>query len=80
MNFKTIVAGGKEIQYFVNDNGANIELVKIEPNQFYWWNFYCTIDLYINIYNDDFTKKVSFRVVNFSTGVEGGSWFEDTDE
>ena len=80
MNFKTIVAGGKEIQYFVNDNGANIELVKIEPNQFYWWNFYCTIDLYINIYNDDFTKKVSFRVVNFSTGIEGGSWFEEADE
>lgn len=80
MEQKSRIVDDREIRYFVNDNGANVELVKVEPNQFHWWHLSCTIDLYINIYNDDFTKKVSFRVVNFNTGIEGGSWFEDEDE
>lgn len=71
---------GKEIHYFVNDKGANIEVVKIEPNTFSWCVVYCTVDLYINIYNDDFTRKVSFMVENLSTGIEGESWFEDEEE
>ena len=72
----TKIIDGKEIHYFVNDKGAIIEVVKIEPNRFNWTVAYCTIDLYINIYNDDFTRKVSFMVENFSTGIEGESWFE----
>ena len=76
----TKTVDGKEIHYFVNDKGANIEVERIEPNTFSWMVVYCTVDLYINIYNDDFTKKVSFRVDNFSTGIEGESWFEDDEE
>ena len=76
----TKIIDGNEIHYFVNDKGANIEVVKIEPNTFSWMVVYCTVDLYINIYNDDFTRKVSFMVENFSTGIEGESWFEDEEE
>jgi hypothetical protein len=76
----TKIVDGKEIHYFVNDKGANIEVEKIEPNTFSWMVVYCTVDLYINIYNDDFTRKISFMVENFSTGIEGESWFEDEDE
>ena len=72
----TKIINGKEIHYFVNDKGAKIEVERIEPNTFSWCVVYCTVDLYINIYNDDFTRKVSFRVDNFSTGIEGESWFE----
>ena len=76
----TKIIDGKEIHYFVNEKGANIEVERIEPNTFNWWVVYCTVDLYINIYNDDFTRKVSFLVENFSTGIEGGSWFEGEEE
>lgn len=75
----TKIIDGKEIHYFVNEKGANIEVEKIEPNTFNWCVAYCTVDLYINIYNDDFTRKVSFMVENFSTGIEGESWY-DSDE
>ena len=71
---------GKEIHYFVNEKGANIEVERIEPNTFSWMVVYCTVDLYINIYNDDFTRKVSFMVENFSTGIEGESWFEGDED
>ena len=76
----TKIIDGKEIHYFINDNGAIIEVEKIEPNTFSWMVVYCTVDLYINIYNDDFTRKVSFLVENFSTGIEGESWYEDEEE
>jgi hypothetical protein len=76
MDFKTKVVDGKEIKYFTNDNGANIELVKIEPNEFGDWWGYSTIAVFINIYNDDFTKKVSFYVDNFDTGISGESWYD----
>lgn len=75
----TKIIDGKEIHYFVNEKGANIEVERIEPNTFSWMVVYCTVDLYINIYNDDFTRKVSFIVENFSTGIEGESWY-DSDE
>ena len=75
----TKLIDGKEIHYFVNEKGANIEVEKIEPNTFNWCVAYCTVDLYINIYNDDFTRKVSFMVENFSTRIEGESWY-DSDE
>lgn len=75
----TKIIDGKEIHYFVNEKGANIEIERIEPNTFSWMVVYCTVDLYINIYNDDFTRKVSFIVENFSTGIEGESWY-DSDE
>ena len=76
----TKIVDGKEIHYFVNENGAIIEVESIEPNTFCWTVVYCTVDLYINIYNDDFTRKVSFMVENFSTGIEGDSWYEDEEE
>lgn len=44
MDFKTKVIDGKEIRYFTNEKGANIELVKVEPNDFSWSFLYCTID------------------------------------
>lgn len=76
----TKIIDGKEIHYFVNEKGANIEVERIEPNTFSWMVVYCTVDLYINIYNDDFTRKVSFVVENFSTGIEGESWFDGEEE
>lgn len=76
LNALSKVVDSKEIKYFVNENGANIEVVKIETNSFSWYG-YCTIDLYVNIYNDDFSKKVSFHIDNFNTGITGESWFED---
>ena len=76
----TKIIDGKEIHYFVNEKGANIEVERIEPNTFSWMVVYCTVDLYINIYNDDFTRKVSFMVENFSTGIEGESWFEGDED
>ena len=48
----TKIVDGKEIHYFVNENGAIIEVESIEPNTFCWTVVYCTVDLYINIYND----------------------------
>ena len=80
MDFKTRIVDGREIKYFTNNKGANIELVKIEPNEFGDWWAYSTIDVYINIYNEDFTKFVSFCVENFITGITGESWYEDEDD
>lgn len=80
MDFKTRIVDGREIKYFTNNKGANIELVNIEPNEFGDWWAYSTIDVYINIYNEDFTKFVSFCVENFITGITGESWYEDEDD
>lgn len=76
----TKVIDGKKIRYFVNENGANIEIVKVEPNSFGDWWAYSTIDVYINIYNDNFSRKASFYVEGFNTGVTGESWFDDEEE
>lgn len=77
LEMNTKVIDGKEIKYFINENGANIQIVKVEPNDFGDWWAYSTIDVYINIYNDDFTRKASFYVENFNTGITGESWFGD---
>ena len=76
----TKVIDGKKIRYFVNENGANIEIVKVEPNSFGDWWAYSTIDVYINIYNDDFSRQASFYVEGFNTGVTGESWFDDEED
>ena len=45
----TKTVDGKEIHYFVNEKGANIEVERIEPNTFSWMVVYCTVDsIWIN--------------------------------
>ena len=71
---------GKEIYYYINDNGAIIEIVDVRPNTFvddYYPETGCTVDIDINVYNDDFTEKVSFTLKDVDTKEHCRDWFDD---
>ena len=71
---------GKEIYYYINDNGAIIEIVDVRPNTFvddYYPETGCTVDIDINVYNNEFTEgaglkgaidlKTSYLIVKYFT-------------
>ena len=61
------VVDGKEIYYYINDNGAIIEIVDVRPNTFedgFYFETGCTVDSDVNVYNDDFSKNESDENIN----------------
>lgn len=70
---------GKEIYYYVNDNGAIIEIVDVRPNTFvdgFYYETGCTVDIDINVYNDDFSVRVPFSLKDVDTKVSCWDWFD----
>ena len=70
---------GKEIYYYVNDNGAIIEIVDVRPNTFedgFYYQTGCTVDIDINVYNGDFSKKKSLFLEDVDTGQSCWDWFD----
>ena len=70
---------GKEIYFYVNDNGAIIEIVDVRPNTFedgFYFETGCTVDIDINVYNDDFSIKKSFFLKDVDTKESCWDWFD----
>lgn len=64
--------------YYVNDNGAIIEIVEVKTNTFEEGLYRCcTVDIDINIYNDDFSVKVPFTLKNVDSGITCFDWYGD---
>ena len=73
------VVDGKEIYYYINDNGAIIEIVDVRPNTFedgFYFETGCTVDIDVNVYNDDFSKKVSLHLEDVDTKESCWDWFD----
>lgn len=63
MDYKRTVINGQSMYYYVNDNGAIIEIVEVKTNTFEEGLYRCcTVDIDINVYNDDFSVKVPFTL------------------
>ena len=74
------VVDGKELHFYVNRNGATIEIVDVRPNTFEDGFFYdtgCTVDIDINIYNDDFSVKIPRTLKDVDTGISCGDDYFD---
>ena len=70
---------GKEIYYYVNDNDAIIEIVNVRPNTFedgFYYQTGCTVDIEINVYNDDFSEKKHLTLEDVDTGQSCWDWFD----
>ena len=76
---KKIVIKGKEIIFYVNDNGAIIEIKDVRPNTFedgFYYKTGCTVDVDINIYSDDFKVKIPRTLEDVDTGTSCWDWFD----
>ena len=78
MDYKRTVINGQSIYYYVNDNGAIIEIVEVKTNTFEEGLYSCcTVDIDINVYNDDFSVKVPFTLKNVDSGITCFDWYGD---
>lgn len=78
MDYKRTIINGLPINHYVNDNGAIIEIVEVKPNTFEDGIYRCcTVDIDINVYNDDFSVKVPLTLKNVDTGITCFDWFGD---
>ena len=44
--------------FYTNSRGASVEIVEVRPNTFedgFYYTTGCTVDIDVNIYNDDFS-------------------------
>jgi len=70
MDYKRTVINGQSINHYINDIGAFIEIVEVKPNTFEeGFHRCCTVDIDINVYNDDFSVKVPFTLKNVDSGI-----------
>ena len=71
---------GRKCIFYTNSRGATVEIVEVRPNTFedgFYYTIGCTVDIDVNIYNDDFSVKIPRTLSDVDTGVScGDDYFE----
>ena len=74
------VVDGKKVYFYTNSRGATVEIVEVRPNTFedgFYYTTGCTVDIDVNIYNDDFSVKIPRTLSDVDTGIScGDDYFE----